>query len=107
MSSSRRLAPPAPHGYAVDTASLNGECRRRAQRAITECGRIDVLVNNATGPGRGARLEDADLDRVRRTLDVNIVGTVAMTQAVIPEAGRGSITRAGDATILLNPGSRS
>ena len=70
------------------------ECRLLAERSLTEFGRVDVLVNNAAAPGQGVRLEDADLDRVCRTLDVNMVGTLAMTQAVIPamkDAGGGSI----------------
>ena len=53
------------------------ECRLLAERSLTEFGRVDVLVNNAAAPGQGVRLEDADLDRVCRTLDVNMVGTLA------------------------------
>ena len=55
-------------------------------------GRLDALVNNA-GIGVGGPLELIPIDDVRRQLDVNVVGQVAVTQALLPalRAARGRI----------------
>ena len=44
---------------------------------------IDVLINNA-GAGQTGPIADVPLDRVRHLFDVNVFGTLAMTQAVLP-----------------------
>ena len=54
---------------------------------------VDVLVNNA-GLGQVGPLRSIPLDRVRRIFDTNVFGTLAMSQAVIPqmlERGSGRI----------------
>ena len=45
--------------------------------------RLDGLVDNA-GIGISAPLEDLPLDELRRQLEVNVVGQLAVTQAVLP-----------------------
>jgi NAD(P)-dependent dehydrogenase (short-subunit alcohol dehydrogenase family) len=45
--------------------------------------RLDALVNNA-GIAVGGVVEALDLDALRRQLDVNVVGQVAVTQALLP-----------------------
>ncbi|WBQ15708.1 oxidoreductase [Sphingobium yanoikuyae] len=46
-------------------------------------GPIDILINNA-GFGHEGSLEESPLDALRRQLDVNVVGPVALMQAVLP-----------------------
>lgn len=46
--------------------------------------RVDVLVNNAGGAFDAHRVEDADLDSWARTYDVNVLGTVRLTKALLP-----------------------
>ncbi len=46
--------------------------------------RVDVLVNNAGGAFDAARVEDADLDSWARTYEVNVLGTVRLTKALLP-----------------------
>lgn len=63
------------------------------QAAMQHFGRIDVLVNIAgvTSPQRLMEVDDATYDRV---FDINMRGTLYMTQAVVPamrQAKRGSI----------------
>lgn len=44
---------------------------------------LDVLINNA-GAGQTGPMADVPVDRVRRLFDVNVFGTLAVTQAVLP-----------------------
>jgi NAD(P)-dependent dehydrogenase (short-subunit alcohol dehydrogenase family) len=51
---------------------------------------IDVLINNA-GAGQTGPLADVPLDRVRHLFEVNVFGTLAITQTLLPKmAARGS-----------------
>lgn len=46
-------------------------------------GRIDVLINNAGTQGAIGELPDCDADAWRRAIDVNLLGTVYATRAVL------------------------
>ncbi|MGY1916233.1 SDR family oxidoreductase [Blastococcus sp. SYSU DS0973] len=46
--------------------------------------RVDVLVNNAGGAFDAHAVADADLDSWARTYDVNVLGTVRVTRALLP-----------------------
>ena len=54
-----------------------------AKQIEADSGRLDGLVNNA-GIGRGGPLEYLDLDEWRTQLEVNVVGQVAVTKAMLP-----------------------
>jgi NAD(P)-dependent dehydrogenase (short-subunit alcohol dehydrogenase family) len=58
--------------------------------------RLDGLVNNA-GIAVAAPLEDLPLDELRRQLEVNVVGQLAVTQALLPalRTARGRIVLVG------------
>jgi short-subunit dehydrogenase len=63
------------------------------KRIMTQFGRIDIWVNNA-GYGIFQTFRDASLDDIADMMDVNYMGTVRCTKAVLPhmlEAGRGNI----------------
>jgi NAD(P)-dependent dehydrogenase (short-subunit alcohol dehydrogenase family) len=45
--------------------------------------RLDALVNNA-GIGVGGPLETIDLDELRRQFEVNVIGAIAVMQALLP-----------------------
>ncbi len=54
------------------------------KRAIDAAGPIDVLVNNA-GFGAGSPVELTSMDTVRSLFETNTFGTIAVTQAVLPQ----------------------
>jgi NAD(P)-dependent dehydrogenase (short-subunit alcohol dehydrogenase family) len=77
----------------TDIAS-NDDCVALVAAAATEFGRVDVLVNNAFKGGLEPLFADADLDAWRQIFDVNVFGSLQLTQAVIPhmrKQGGGSI----------------
>jgi NAD(P)-dependent dehydrogenase (short-subunit alcohol dehydrogenase family) len=70
------------------------DCRRLVEAAHAEFGRIDVLVNNAFKGGVEPTVEEADLESWRKIFEVNLFGSIGLSQAVIPHMkaqGGGSI----------------
>jgi NADP-dependent 3-hydroxy acid dehydrogenase YdfG len=60
--------------------------------------RVDVLVNNAGGAFDAAAVADADLESWQRTYDVNVLGTVRLTKALLPAlraSGAGDVVFVG------------
>lgn len=53
------------------------------QPVLHKFGRIDVLFNNA-GISQRARANDTSLEVYKKIMDVNFMGSVAMTKAVLP-----------------------
>lgn len=53
------------------------------EAALAKAGPIDALVNNA-GVGMLNVLEGAAIDKARELFETNVLGTMAMTQAVMP-----------------------
>lgn len=58
-------------------------------------GSLDGVVNSA-GIGVGGALEEIEPDQLRQVLDVNVVGSVAVTQAVLP-----LLRRTGGTVVLV------
>ncbi|MTA71190.1 MAG: SDR family NAD(P)-dependent oxidoreductase, partial [Actinobacteria bacterium] len=54
--------------------------------------KIDVLINNA-GYGQTGPMSDVPDDRLRKVFEVNVFGTVAITQAVLPAMAKQSSGR--------------
>ena len=60
------------------------DCNALAAKAISTFGRVDVLVNNAFVQPPLGTLEDTPLETWSSAFDVNLLGSVRMTRAVIP-----------------------
>jgi NADP-dependent 3-hydroxy acid dehydrogenase YdfG len=67
--------------------------------------RVDVLVNNAGGSFDAAPVAEADLDSWARTYDVNVLGTVRVTKALLPAlraSGAGDVLFVGSTAGLIS-----
>jgi NAD(P)-dependent dehydrogenase (short-subunit alcohol dehydrogenase family) len=60
------------------------QCERLAASAVDRFGRIDALVNCAALDAVFGGIENADWDSWRQAVEINLFGTMQMTQAVIP-----------------------
>jgi len=60
------------------------QCERVVAEAQAELGGLDVVVNNAFRYGPFATFEDTDLTNWRKIMDLNLFGTLQMTQAALP-----------------------
>jgi NAD(P)-dependent dehydrogenase (short-subunit alcohol dehydrogenase family) len=71
-------------------------CDAAVSEAIANFGALDVLVNDAYDGGDFTRFADADLAAWRRTSDVNVFGTLTMTQAAL-----GALRGSGSGRIVM------
>src|SRR5215472_6462022 len=81
----------------TDIASA-ADCRRLVEAAQHEFGRIDVLVNNAFKGGLEPLMADASVDEWRKIFDVNVFGSLQLTQAAIPHMRNGR----GGSIVFIN-----
>jgi NADP-dependent 3-hydroxy acid dehydrogenase YdfG len=67
--------------------------------------RVDVLVNNAGGAFDAAPVAEADLDSWARTYDVNVLGPVRLTKALLPAlraSGAGDVLFVSSTAALIS-----
>lgn len=77
------LASQAEVIYVRTDVSVEDDCRKLMEAAVSHFGRIDILVNNA-GISMRALFKDLDLDVIRKLMDVNFWGTVYCTKYALP-----------------------
>lgn len=71
-------------------------CVAAAATVGDELGRLDIVVNNAYDGGDAALFMDADFERWRQTIDVNLFGSLAMTRACVP-----LLEASGDGRVIM------
>ncbi len=60
------------------------EIKNMVNKTLEHFGKIDVLINNAGIYKGEPDFENQDIADWKRLIDINIIGTMAMTQAVLP-----------------------
>lgn len=70
------------HVTRLDVLDLSS-IQAAVDEGLLKFGRIDALVNNA-GYGAYGPLEATPIEKIRRQFDVNVIGVLATTQAVLP-----------------------
>jgi dehydrogenase/reductase SDR family member 7B len=59
-------------------------CFDLAKEVIADVGRIDILINNA-GISQRSKAVETDFEVDRQLIEVNLLGTIALTKAVLPQ----------------------
>ncbi|MBS0366912.1 MAG: SDR family oxidoreductase [Proteobacteria bacterium] len=80
----REVNPSCQVFKAVTDIREAAQCRALAQGAQRQFGRVDGLVNSAFFWGAPATADGADLKGWKDVMDTNVIGTMNMTQAVVP-----------------------
>ncbi|CAI5462612.1 unnamed protein product [Closterium sp. Yama58-4] len=94
-------------GLGIETVQLDVTSPASIQEAvstvISKAGRIDILVNNA-GAGCFGPMAEMPLDAFRSNMETNVVGLLAVTQAVVPhmvEQGSGKVINIGSVSAWI------
>jgi NAD(P)-dependent dehydrogenase (short-subunit alcohol dehydrogenase family) len=74
------------------------QCAALAAAAVDVFGRIDCLVNSAFRPDVFRAFEEVDLGAWRKIFEVNVFGSLQLTQAVIPQMKR----QGGGSIVFIN-----
>jgi L-fucose dehydrogenase len=84
------------------------QCRQAVEFAVSECGRIDGLVNNA-GVNDGVNLEDGDAERFQLSLRRNLTHYYDMAHFALPELKKsaGAIVNIGSKVAETGQGGTS
>ena len=82
-------------GVALETFKL--DITLPEDRALAEPLVLDVLINNA-GIGESGSLAEVDMERVRHNFEVNVFGTLALTQLVL----KGMLARQQGTVLLVS-----
>ncbi len=78
----------------IGDVSDAGDAERLAETTLAECGRIDILVNNAATFGSGKHIAEIDEKEWDRVMRVNLKGPFLCSKYVIPpmrRQGSGSV----------------
>ena len=74
------------------------DCQRLVEATLAELGRVDVLVNNAFLTHPWGPIATADFETWKRMLDVNLFGSLRLSQLVLPPMRR----QGGGSIVMVN-----
>ncbi len=74
--------PSAVHIIPVDLGDHQG-MPARVEQGIAVIGHIDILINNA-GISQRSLIADTDFDVYKKLIDINYLGTIALSKALLP-----------------------
>jgi NAD(P)-dependent dehydrogenase (short-subunit alcohol dehydrogenase family) len=74
------------------------DCKRLVDAAVKQFGRVDVLVNNAFLTHPWGPIESANFEDWKKILDVNLFGSLRLSQLVIPHMKR----QGGGSIVMVN-----
>ncbi len=80
----------------VTDITRRGDCDTLVREAIDTFGTVDILVNDAYHGGDFSLFDGADLDAWKVTSDVNVFGTLNMTQAAL-----GALAASGSGRVVM------
>ena len=86
---------PAATAYTVDVTDRTA-VDAFADAVLRDLGRVDLLVNNAGGAFGAESVADGDPADWRRMYEVNVLGVLHVTQALLP-----ALRASGEATVLV------
>lgn len=69
------------HCVVADVSNYN-ECKNFIESTIQEFGGIDIIINNA-GISMRSLMQDADVDVIKRVMDINFLGAVYCTKLAL------------------------
>jgi NAD(P)-dependent dehydrogenase (short-subunit alcohol dehydrogenase family) len=78
--------------------SRPADCERLVELAVKQFGRVDVLVNNAFLTHPWGPIESANLEEWKKIFDVNLFGSLRLSQLVVPHMRR----RGGGSIVMVN-----
>jgi NAD(P)-dependent dehydrogenase (short-subunit alcohol dehydrogenase family) len=90
--------------YVVADVTVEEQVAHAVATASARTGRIDILFANAGGSFHMGPLADADLEAVRATVDVNLIGTFLCMKHAAPVMAAGVAGGAGGSIIGMSSG---
>jgi NAD(P)-dependent dehydrogenase (short-subunit alcohol dehydrogenase family) len=85
----KALAAAHPGKVRVHTCDVESDASVRAFASALDGEAVDVVLNNAGVYGKMQSLEELDLDDVTRTFNINSLGPIRVTRALLPHLRRG------------------
>ena len=70
--------------YSVCDISIESDIKNFVKTTLKKYNSISILVNNAGIQGTKGRLEETDIENWKKTIEINLIGSVMMCKEVIP-----------------------